>query len=130
MGPGSPSWLIPLNAWRDDLHCYVDLIGVSPARGGLRDVFSALATVEQAMQDKHTKKCNSHRFDFLPVSFSVLNSFGPALQELLDLVCREYHIHAQVPEWEAHTRVYCILSSTTIHGVADIFVARRFVSFG
>ena len=37
---------ILLYGWRGDGHCYVDLVGVSPACGGCRDAVFALAIVE------------------------------------------------------------------------------------
>ena len=37
---------ILLYAWRGAHHCYVDLVGVSPARGGWRDAASTLPAVE------------------------------------------------------------------------------------
>ena len=72
---------------RDDRQCCVDLVGVSLARGGWRDAVSALAIIEQVKRDKHAQTCASHRFDFLPFGLSVLGSFGPAAQELLDRIC-------------------------------------------
>ena len=121
---------ILLYGWRGDHHCCVDLVGVSPARGGWRDAASALATVEQAKREKHTQTCASHRFDFLPFGFSVFGPFGPAAKELLDRVCREYHIHARVAKWEAHAWIHRHLSFTVMREVADQFVGRRLASFG
>ena len=115
---------------RDDRHCCVDLVGVSPARGGSRDAVSALAVVEQAKRDKHSEVCASHHFDFVPLSFSVFGSFRPAAQELLDGVCRRYRTHARLAKWEAHSRVHHHLSFAVMRGVADQFVGRRFDSFG
>ena len=71
---------ILLYGWRGDRHCCVDLVRVSPARGGRRDVVSALATVEQAKRDKHTQTCARHRFDFEPFGFYVLGSLALQLK--------------------------------------------------
>ena len=121
---------ILLYCWRDDRHCCVDLVGVSPARGSWRDAASALAIVEQAKRDKHTQTCISHRFDFEPFGFSVFGSFGPAALELLARICRRYRTHARIAEWEAHARVHRRLSFAVMRGVADQFVSRRSDSFG
>ena len=67
---------ILLYGWRGDRHCCVDLVGVSPARGGWRDAASALASVEQAKRDKHTQTCPCHCFDFVPFGFSVFAPFS------------------------------------------------------
>ena len=91
-----------LYGWRDDHHCCVDLVGVSPARGGRRDAASAVARVEQAKRDKHAQTCLSHRLDFVPFGFSVLGSFSLAAQELLDRICQRYRRHARIADWEAH----------------------------
>ena len=74
---------ILLYGWREDRHCCVDLVGVSPARGGWRDADSAAAVVEQAKRDMHSEECARHGFDLVPFGFFVLSSFGPAAQELL-----------------------------------------------
>ena len=121
---------ILLYGWRDDRHCCVDLVGVCPARGGWRDAVSVLSVVEQAKRDKHVDTCASHRFDFVPFGFSVLGSFGPAAQELLDRICRRYRTHARIAEWEAHARVHRRLSFTVMRGVAEQFVGRHLASFG
>ena len=42
----------PLYSYRGDSHCCVDLVDVSPTRGGWRDTASALAYVEQGKRDK------------------------------------------------------------------------------
>ena len=54
---------------------------------------------------KYTVSINLRKF-----GFSVFGSFGPAAQELLDLICRRYRIHACVAEWEAHAWVHRRLS--------------------
>ena len=79
---------ILLYGWHGDRHYCIDLVGVSPVRGGWHDAVSALASVEQAKRDKHTETCASHRLDFQPFGFSVLSSFGPGAQELLARICR------------------------------------------
>ena len=101
-----------------------------PARGGWRDAVSVLSVVEQAKRDKHTDTCASHRFDFVPFSFSVFGSFGPATHELLDRICRRYRTHARIAEWEAHARVHNRLSFAVMRWVAEQFVGRDVASFG
>ena len=85
---------ILLYSWRGDSHCCVDLVGVSPARGGWRDAASALLSVEQGKRDKHAHICRSHGFDFIPFGFSSLGSFGPAAEALLSRICQRYSSHA------------------------------------
>ena len=121
---------ILLYCWRDDRHCCVDFVGVSPARGSWRDAASAIDIVEQAKRDKHTETCASHRFDFEPFGFSVFGSLGNAALELLARVYSRYRTHACLAEWEAHARVHRRLSFAVMRGVADQFVGRRLDSFG
>ena len=52
----------------------MDLLSVSSARGGWRDVASALAFVEQGKRDKHARTYKSHSFDFILFGFSSLGS--------------------------------------------------------
>ena len=88
-------------------------VGVPLACGGVQDVASTSATIEQVKRDKHTQTCASQRFDFLPFGFSVFCSFGPTAQELLD----------RIAEWEADASVYSRLSFIVMRGVADQFVS-------
>ena len=68
---------ILLCGWRGDHHCYVDLIGVSPAwpLEGWRDAASALAIVQRAKHHKNV--CQSPlRFPALRVFSFFFFSFG------------------------------------------------------
>ena len=87
---------ILLYAWRDDHHCCVDLVGVSPARNGWRDAPSALSAVQQGKQDKHVSVCRSNGSDFIPFGFSVFRSFCSEAQVFLSRVVQRYRLHAQV----------------------------------
>ena len=46
-------------------------------------------------------------------------SFGQASQELLHRVVQRYCLHAQVGDWEAHDWIYCRISFTIMHDVAE-----------
>ena len=85
-----------LYSWRGDSHCCVDLVSVSPARGGWRDAASALASAEQGKRDKHARTCRSQSFDFIPFGFSSLGSFGPEAEELLSRMCQRYFSHVRM----------------------------------
>ena len=89
---------ILLYACRGDHHCWVDLVGVSPARNVWRDAPSALSAVEQEKRDKHASICHSKGFDFIPFGFSVFDLFGPEAHELLRRVVQHYRLHAQVAD--------------------------------
>ena len=117
-------------AWRGDQDCCVDLVSVSPARMGWRDATSALFSVEQGESDKHARSYISHVFDFSPFGFSTFGSFGPAAEELLDLLCHRYVSHAHIPPWEAHPWVYHRLSFFFMRGVAEQFVRLQSADFG
>ena len=121
---------ILLYQWLDGRHSCVDLVCVSPARGGWRDAASALSIVERAKQEKHARTCLSHEFDFIPFGFSTFGSFGPAAETLLDRICQRFASHTQVPAWEAHAWVHRRLSFSIIRGVAEQFVRRQHPAFG
>ena len=87
---------ILLYAWRGDHQCYVDLVGVSPARNGWRDATSVLPIFEEGNWDEHECACRSHGFNVIPLDFSVFGSFGLKAQELLGRVVKRYRLHAQV----------------------------------
>ena len=117
---------ILLYSWRGDSHWCVDLVGVSPARGGWRDAASALPSVERGKWDKHTHICKSHGFDFIPFGFS---SLGPAVEELVSRICQRYSSHAPVSSWEAHSYIFRRLSFALIRGVAEQFVGLQLSTF-
>ena len=108
----------------------MDLVGVSPARGGWKDAASALTSVEQGKRDKHARTCRSHGFDFIPFGFSSLGSFGPEAEELLSRISQRYSSHARVPPWEAHSWVFRRLSFAVMRGVAAQLAGRQLPTFG
>ena len=81
----NPAYIL-LYAWRGAHHYCVDMVGVSPARNWWRDATFELTVVEQGKRYKHETVCRSLGFDFVPLGFTVLVSFGPAALELLDRV--------------------------------------------
>ena len=118
-----------LYSWRGDSHWCVDLVGVSPARSGLRDDASALMSVEQGKLDKHTNTCRSFGFDFVPFGFSTLVSFGREAEAFLSRFCQHFNSHVQVPEWEAHDWVFRCLSFTIMYGISEQLVGRQVADF-
>ena len=120
---------ILLYSWRGDSHCCVDLVEVSPTRGGWRDAAAALPLVEEGKRDKHSTTCWSHGFNFIPFGYSTFGSLGPAAEELLSRICQRYISHARIPKWEAHAWVFRWLSFTVVRGVAAQCVGRQLSAF-
>ena len=94
---------ILLYSLRCDSHLYIDLVGLSRARGGWRDVASTLWCVEQGIRDKHDCARRSHGFDFIPLG---LSTFGSEAKALLYFIFLGFSSHFQNPEWEAHNWVF------------------------
>ena len=66
----------------------------------------------------------------MPLGFSIFGSFSLTTLELLNRICRQYHIHTRIAEWEAHAWVHRRLSFVIMRGVADRFVDRCLDYFG
>ena len=95
-----------------------------------RQAVEALRLVHIAKRAKHAGTCLAHGFDFAPVSFSVLGSFGPTAEEILTRFCQQYVSHARIRPWEAHQWVYHRLSFAVMRGVVEQFVRRQSSDFG
>ena len=78
--------------------------------------------MEQGKRDEQEAVCHSHGFDFVPFSFSIFGSFGPAAQDLLHRVVQRYRLHAHVADWEAHAWKCRGISFAIMRGVAEQFV--------
>ena len=78
----------------------------------------------KSTRDKHGSTCKSHSLDFIPFGFSTFGSFGPEAEALLSRICQRFSLHVQVPEWEAHDRVFRRLSFAIMRGVSEQLIGR------
>ena len=103
---------------------------MSLACSSWRQAAEALRFVQEFKRAKNVETCFAHGLNFATFSFSVLESFCPACEEILTQVCQPYVSHMLIRPWEAHKWVYHRFSFDVMSGVAEEFVRHESLDFG